>query len=64
MSRALRTLEETERTLATHRDQRSQRGTHRQNFLPMQFSSLLGRGEFNSNDYEVFLKHLLIKKFN
>ena len=48
----MRAFEETERTLAVQRDQRSNRGTHRSNLLPVQFA-LLGRGDFNANDYEV-----------
>jgi hypothetical protein len=52
MSRAMRAFEQTERNFTVQRDQRSNRGTHRSNHLPMQFE-LLGRGDFNANDYEV-----------
>ena len=54
MPRALRTLEESDRELlAVHRAQTNQRRMQRQNDMQARFS-LLGRGEFSSNDYEVF----------
>jgi hypothetical protein len=52
MTRALRTLEESDRE-SLHRAQTNQRRMQRINDFQVRFS-LLERGEFSSNDYEVF----------
>jgi len=57
MTRGLRTLEESDReSLAVHRAQTNQRRMQRQNDFQVRFSLLEAnrRGEFSSNDYEVF----------